>query len=86
MKKYFLADANLYGIVVLYDYPMNSSLSSEYLLSIENVVAELSFEFPVVLQWIRIDVDSRNNEEDTKKLLHQHIETGCQVRPKKIIE
>lgn len=70
----------MYGIVVLYDYPIDSSLSREYLFAVENVLKELTFDYQIVLQWIRVDNNSGINATTTKKILHEHVETGCQVR------
>lgn len=78
MKKYFFSGDRLYGIAVLYDYPIYSSWSKEYLFGIENALKQLSFDYQIVLQWIRIDKDSAIHD-NTKNLLHQHVETGCQV-------
>lgn len=79
VKRYFLTDARLYGIVVLYDYPIGSSLNGEYMFGVENVLKELSLDYKIVLQWIRIDNNSVMNATNTKNLLHQHVETGSQV-------
>lgn len=90
VKKYFISDVQLYGIVILYDYPIEGSWNREYVSGVESVLKELSLEHQLVLQWIRLDWrggknDSRINE-DARNLLHQHVDTGAEVRYNKRCE
>lgn len=80
VKTYFL-HPKLYGIVVLYDLPIETSWNREYLFGVENALQKFSLDYRIVLQWIRVDWSYENDDHaNITNLLHQHIDTGCEVQ------
>ncbi len=48
---------------------------------IEDVLKELTLDYPIVLQWIRMDwKNDGKNDSDARNLLHQHVDTGVEVK------